>query len=192
MLSSFASAARFVLYVGDVVSYAEYNLDFEAATSTTSGNNTFMANGSTHIPQWTYSGTDGYFWYNKAGIGFVNSPSNQEFTFFGTNSAKSLTHNGIPMEPGNYVFSYRCAGSTSTSPGVTLAVSVNNGSSYSNVHSSGTPYYQAGGTNIKNAPWLSSSTVNVPSANIIRIRFTSGANTTYAWTMIDDIYINKL
>jgi hypothetical protein len=171
-----------------------YNLNFQAPTTTTSGTYTYMgvntAGTVTHIPQWTYSSNDGYFYFNKSGIGFATSPSNQAFLFYGSNSAKTMTHNGFPLKAGNYQFTFRVAGNASNSPSPSFLVSVNNGASYTTVFSSIPPYYLAGSTPINTTASLyTSPTVNVPTDNTIRIRFTCPASTTFKFTMIDDIQI---
>lgn len=171
-----------------------YNLNFQASTATTSGNYTYLGNNSagtvTYIPQWTYGSNDGYFWFNKSGIGFAVSPSNQAFTFYGSNNAKTMTHNGFPLTAGNYQFTFRVAGGASNAPTPSFLVSVNNGTSYTTYFSSIPPYYLAGGTPINTASSLfTSPTVNVPVDATIRIRFTCPASTSGQFTMIDDIRI---
>ncbi len=197
-LSLLSSIGHYTMQPTDSNPYANYpttyNLNFEASVALANNNLLFINNSnSTYVPNWTYSGTDGYFNKGKTGI-YLTMIGNQAFMFYGSANAKTMTSASMPVYAGNIIISFRCgcSGNNGNGPAINLLVSINGGA-FTNILSIANPIYGGAGIttnfNTMSNTLYTTSQINIPTTGTISLRFSTPATARGAYTMIDDIQI---
>ena len=155
------------------------------------------------LPNWNVGQNQRYF--RSTFNGLTNFGTDEEHGCMGFwnmafNELRMLTHLGFPLNAGTYYFTFRCGASggtsTTTRMGISIEYSINNGSTYTSLYYTGTPYYNTTtNTDMYHPSTLHTTpnfTINTHIPNFI-IRFSNINNigpTSGHYTAVDDIQIH--